>query len=55
MYLCYKTYQKKNIALAQDVVKAEIISHINGTIHATIDSPELEYYSQNAENVLVLL
>ena len=33
--------RKKNIALAKDVVKAEIISHINGTIHATIDSPEL--------------
>ena len=33
--------RKKNIALAQDVVKAEIISHINGTIHATIDSSEL--------------
>ena len=33
--------RKKNIALAQDVVKAEIISHINGTIPATIDSPEL--------------
>ena len=33
--------RKKNIALAQDVVKAEIISHINGTIHATIDSQEL--------------
>ena len=41
MYLCYKTYQEKNIALAQDVVKAKIISHINGTIHATIDEPEL--------------
>jgi exosome complex component CSL4 len=33
--------RKKNIALAQDVVKAEIISHINGTIHASIDSEEL--------------
>ena len=33
--------RKKNIALAKDVVKAEIISHINGTIHASIDSPEL--------------
>ena len=33
--------RKKNIALAQDVVKAKIISHINGTIHATIDSQEL--------------
>jgi len=33
--------RKKNIALAQDVVKVEIISHINGTIHATIDSQEL--------------
>ncbi len=32
--------RKKNIALAQDVVKVEIISHINGTIHATIDKPE---------------
>ncbi len=32
--------RKKNIALAQDVVKAEIISHINGTIHASIDSQE---------------
>ena len=32
--------RKKNIALAQDVVKAEIISHINGTLHGTIDSPE---------------
>ena len=33
--------RKKNIALAQDVVKVKIISHINGTIHATIDEPEL--------------
>ena len=33
--------RKKNIALAQDVVKVEIISHINGTIHASIDRPEL--------------
>ena len=33
--------RKKNIALAKDVVKAEIISHINGTIHASIDSEEL--------------
>ena len=33
--------RKKNVALAKDVVKAEIISHINGTIHASIDSSEL--------------
>ena len=33
--------RKKNIALAKDVVRVEIISHINGTIHATIDSQEL--------------
>ena len=33
--------RKKNIALAQDIVKVEIISHINGTIHASIDKPEL--------------
>ena len=40
--ICFTRHiRKKNIALAQDVVKAEIISHINGTIHASIDSPEL--------------
>ena len=33
--------RKKNIALAKDVVKAKIISHINGTIHASIDSQDL--------------
>ena len=33
--------RKKNIALAKDVVKVKIISHINGTIHASIDSEEL--------------
>ena len=33
--------RKKNIALAKDVVKVKIISHINGTIHASIDSQEL--------------
>ena len=27
--------------LAQDIVKAEIISHINGTIHGSIDSQDL--------------
>ena len=32
--------RKKNIALGKDVVKVEIISHINGTIHASIDSQE---------------
>ena len=33
--------RKKNIALAKDVVKVKIISHINGTIHASIDSEDL--------------
>jgi len=33
--------RKKNVALAKDIVKVEIISHINGTIHASIDSQEL--------------
>tara|TARA_Y100000590_G_scaffold463808_1_gene631529 strand:+ start:4263 stop:4805 length:543 start_codon:yes stop_codon:yes gene_type:complete len=33
--------RKKNIALAKDIVKAKIISHINGAIHASIDSEEL--------------
>ena len=33
--------REKNIALAKAVVKAEIINHINGTIHASIDSQEL--------------
>jgi len=33
--------RKKNVALAKDVVKVKIINHINGTIHASIDSQEL--------------
>ena len=33
-------FRKKNIALVNDIVVSKIISHKNGTIHATIDEPE---------------
>ena len=33
--------RKKNVALVQDIVKLKIINHINGTIHATINEPDL--------------
>ena len=31
----------KNIALVKDIMRLKIVSHLNGTIHATIDEPEL--------------
>jgi exosome complex component CSL4 len=34
-------FRKKNIALVNDIVVLRIISHKNGTIHATINEPEL--------------
>lgn len=34
-------FRKKNIALVNDIVVVRIIAHKNGTIHATIDDPEL--------------
>ena len=37
----YSPSQKKNVALVQDIVKLKIINHINGTIHATINEPDL--------------
>ena len=33
--------RKKNVALVKDIVKLKIINHINGTIHAKIDGPDL--------------
>lgn len=33
--------RKKYVALVKDVVKLKIISHVNGTIHATIDEHDL--------------
>ena len=33
--------RKKNVALVKDFVKLKIINHINGTIHAKIDGPDL--------------
>ena len=36
-----RNIRKKNIALVNDIVTLKIISHLNGTIHATIDEPQL--------------
>ena len=36
-----RNIRKKNIALANDIVTLKIKSHLNGTIHATIDVPHL--------------
>lgn len=36
-----RNIRKKNVALVNDVIALKVISHINGTIHATINEPEL--------------
>ena len=36
-----RNIRKKNIALVNDIVTLRIKNHLNGTIHATIDEPEL--------------
>ena len=36
-----RNIRKKNIALVNDIVALRIRNHLNGTIHATIDEPEL--------------
>ena len=36
-----RNIKKKNIALINDIVALKVISHINGTIHATINEPSL--------------
>ena len=36
-----RNFRKKTVALVKDIVKVRVISHINGTIHATINEPEL--------------
>lgn len=33
--------RKRNIALVNDIATLKILNHLNGTIHATIDDPEL--------------
>ena len=33
--------RKKNVALMKDVIKLKIINHVNGTIHASMDEPNL--------------
>ena len=33
--------RKKNVALLNDLVTLKILNHLNGTIHATIDEPNL--------------
>lgn len=36
-----RNIRRKNIALLNDIVSLKIISHLNGTIHASISEPEL--------------
>jgi len=36
-----RNIRKKAVALVNDVIKLKIISHLNGTIHATISEPQL--------------
>ncbi|QUC64425.1 exosome complex RNA-binding protein Csl4 [Nitrosopumilus sp. K4] len=36
-----RNIRKKNIALVNDIVTLKIVNHLNGTIHATIDEPQL--------------
>ena len=36
-----RNLRKKSVALVNDIVVLKIINHLNGTIHATIDEPEL--------------
>ena len=36
-----RNIRKKNIALVNDIVALKVISSLNGTIHATIDEPDL--------------
>ena len=36
-----RNIRRKNIALANDIVKVKILNHLNGTIHGTIDERDL--------------
>ena len=36
-----RNIRKRNVALVNDIVTAKIINHLNGTIHGTIDEPDL--------------
>jgi len=36
-----RNLRKKNVALVNDIVTLKILNHLNGTIHASIDEPEL--------------
>lgn len=36
-----RNIRRKNVALVNDVVALRIVSHLNGTIHATMDGPGL--------------
>ena len=36
-----RNIRRKNIALVNDIVTLKILNHLNGTIHATIDEPNL--------------
>ena len=36
-----RNLRKKNVALVNDIVTLKILNHLNGTIHATVDEPQL--------------
>ena len=36
-----RNIRKKNIALVKDLIKLRIIGNLNGTLHATLDGPDL--------------
>ena len=36
-----RNLRKKNVALLNDIVTLKILNHLNGTIHAAIDEPQL--------------
>ena len=36
-----RNIRRKNVALVNDVVELRIVSHLNGTIHASMDQPSL--------------
>ena len=46
-----RNIRKRNVALVNDIAKLKILSHLNGTIHATIDESSLGILLQNVANV----
>ena len=46
-----RNIRRRNIALVNDIVTAKIINHLNGTIHGTIDEPDLGVLITKCRNV----